>query len=238
MTKVYVVDDDMLFGTELESMISSLEGFEFVGRSETFSEAVHSIRRIKPDILICDIRLDRDFTGIDLATEIKSLEIPIIFATAYSDFSVYNNSKAFAHSKFIVKPFDKLTLAGMLDEIVDEQIKLSVNDSIRNDMLYVRKNKVFEKVMLEDIDYLYSEGNYITLFHEKKKFILKYSLSKLLEVPKFDRFVRIHRSYAVHHTKVSSVDLTNKQVTIKETRLPFGRTYVKNVKGLMRLYLK
>ena len=219
-------------------MLEGMEGYNFIGETRSYNTAIKDINKYHPDIVIIDIRLDGEYTGIDLAKELSDKAVSIIFVTAYSDQEVYKASKQYQGSKFIVKPFDVLTLNGLLDDISEDVVKLSSTQTIKNDSLFIRKNNVFEKILFRDLDYFYSEGNYITFFTLGKKYVLKYSLSKLLKHKRFDTFVRVHRSYAVHKDKVETVNFSDKLLTVTGTEIPFGRTYVKDVRELMNIGLK
>lgn len=231
--KVFVVEDDPIFSLKLESMLAQLADYEYVGKAASLVSARKGISKLAPDIVICDVRLQEDASGIDLATEFEDKAICFIFVTAFSDEGVYDKSKELTCSKFIVKPFDILTLKGLLDDIKKGIVKLSATQSVLDNTLFIKKNNVFQKVLLSDLNYFYSEGNYITFFCDKKKYILKYSLTKLLQIPKFADFERIHRSYAVHKRKIENINFAEKLVSVSGVELPFGRTYVKSVRSLM-----
>lgn len=234
---VYVVEDDLSCSVKLEAMLESIGDYQLSGISNSYSKAVNEIKRCNPDIVIADIRLDGASSGIDLAQELVDRAISFIFVTAFSDETAYKATKKYAGSKFIVKPYDVLTLKGLLDDINQDIVKLSKNKTIKSDSIFIKKNNVFEKIFLNDLDYMYSEGNYITFFANNKKFVIKYSLSKLLQLKRFQTFVRVHRSYAVHMDKIDAINFSEKQLTIAGAKIPFGRTYAKNVRGLMTLRL-
>lgn len=233
-----MVEDDAIYLVQLESMLARLDNCEQVGSSNSYASAIKEINKSNPDIIIADIRLEGEHSGIDLAEELHNKAIAFIFVTAFSDEAVYKACKKYLCSKFIVKPFDVLTLKGLIDDISENIIKLSSTQIIKDDSLFIRKNNVFEKISIKDLDYFYSEGNYITFFMMTKKFVLKYSLSKLLKLNKFDSFVRVHRSYAVHKNKVDTVNFSDKLLSVAGMQIPFGRTYAKDVRKLMNLRLK
>ena len=236
--RIVVVEDDHFFSLKLESMLESLSDYEFVSRASSIEDARRDINKFNPDIVIADIRLQDKSTGIDLAKEFIDRSLSFIFVTAFSDEKVYNQSKRFVGSKFIVKPFDILTLKGLLDDISSSILKLSSALTVKDESLFIKKSNVYERVQLNELNYFYSEGNYITFFSDKNKYILKYSLSKLLEIPKFSQFVRVHRSYAIHRDKLESVNFSTKLLSVAGAELPFGRTYVKDVRDLMDIKLR
>jgi DNA-binding NarL/FixJ family response regulator len=54
---VFIVDDSPVVRDRLSCLISELPGIEVVGESEIAFEAVHAIRRLKPDAVVLDISM-------------------------------------------------------------------------------------------------------------------------------------------------------------------------------------
>ena len=70
MLKVYVVDDSELVRERLIDMVSEIEGVEVVGGAGDLRGAEASIRQLRPDAVILDIRLP-DGSGITLLRHMK-----------------------------------------------------------------------------------------------------------------------------------------------------------------------
>jgi len=70
MLKVYVVDDSELVRERLIDMVSEIEGVEVVGGARDLRGAEASIRQLRPDAVILDIRLP-DGSGITLLRHMK-----------------------------------------------------------------------------------------------------------------------------------------------------------------------
>ena len=54
---VFIVDDSPVVRERLTGMISELAGMHVVGHAEIAFEAIHSIRRLKPDVVVLDISM-------------------------------------------------------------------------------------------------------------------------------------------------------------------------------------
>jgi DNA-binding NarL/FixJ family response regulator len=70
MVRVYIVDDSELLRQRLIDMVSEIQGVEVVGEAGDVSEAETSIRALKPDAVILDIRLPGG-SGIDILRHVK-----------------------------------------------------------------------------------------------------------------------------------------------------------------------
>src|SRR5262249_28264568 len=80
-----VVEDELIVAGDLELPLHSL-GYHVAGSVADAPAAVLAAERLRPDLVLMDIRLRAGSDGIGAAQEIwRRLEIPVIFLTAYSD---------------------------------------------------------------------------------------------------------------------------------------------------------
>jgi len=68
--KVFIADDSAIVRERLGSMLSDLKEVEIVGFAEDVTSAARSIRELKPDAVILDIRMPGG-SGIEVLAEIK-----------------------------------------------------------------------------------------------------------------------------------------------------------------------
>jgi len=68
--KVLIVDDSYLVRERLKDMICELAGVEIIGEAKNQLEAMDSIKKLNPDVVILDIRLSNG-SGINVLKEIK-----------------------------------------------------------------------------------------------------------------------------------------------------------------------
>jgi len=229
---IYLVDDDISFCLEVEMILVKL-GYNIIGQASSFEKARTEIKSLKPDLVISDIALDDNNNGVMLAESVKDLSIPFIFMTSYNDVDHYDQSRKYLKSKFIVKPFDKLTLKGLIDDFFQTEKLQGSDNYIVNDRLFIKHTKQFENVAIKDILYLESEGNYCYIYTKEKKYVHKGSLTKLLESQAFSHIIRIHRNFAVYLNKVKTVSFNNKVLTINDKELPIGKSYTKSTREII-----
>ena len=68
--KVFIADDSALVRDRLIAMISELPDTEIIGEAQDASEAMSLTQKLKPDVVILDIRMPRG-NGISLLCNIK-----------------------------------------------------------------------------------------------------------------------------------------------------------------------
>jgi DNA-binding NtrC family response regulator len=106
--KVLVVDDEphirMLYQEELEAA-----GYQ-VAVSDGSDKIVPLIAAERPDVVVLDIKLGPDRSGLDLLQDIRreDQEIPVILCTAYDSFQ--QDFKSIAADYYVVKSVDSTEL--------------------------------------------------------------------------------------------------------------------------------
>lgn len=102
--KILVVDDEkhirMLYREELEA-----DGY-MVATSDGEEDILEVIAREEPTIVILDIKLGVNRSGLDLLQEIRAKDpvIPVILSTAYDSFQ--HDLKSIAADYYVVKSVD------------------------------------------------------------------------------------------------------------------------------------
>ncbi len=84
--RILIIDDDNLVLASLKTILEAEPEIEVVGSGNSGQQAIELYRRIKPDVLLMDIRMD-EMTGIEAADEILAAdkEAKILFLTTFSD---------------------------------------------------------------------------------------------------------------------------------------------------------
>ncbi len=69
--KVLLVEDDWIISKEISYSLHDL-GFDVIGTCDTGEEALKMIKANKPDIVLLDIDLPSEMTGIDVVKKTKA----------------------------------------------------------------------------------------------------------------------------------------------------------------------
>jgi len=84
-TDVLIIEDEPLIALNLQELVEGL-GHRVVGMAQTRSEAVAMARAERPGLILADIRLQDESSGIDAVNDLLAdLEVPVIFITAYPE---------------------------------------------------------------------------------------------------------------------------------------------------------
>jgi DNA-binding NarL/FixJ family response regulator len=82
--KVFIADDSQILRERLKTMLSDFPEVEISGQAKDTPEAIKSIKELKPDVVILDIRMPGG-SGIEVLQSIKKdrPEIKVIMFTNY-----------------------------------------------------------------------------------------------------------------------------------------------------------
>ena len=101
---VLIVEDEMITAMDLKDKLVNA-GFDVPAIVASGPEAIDSAAEIRPDVVLMDIVLQGDMDGIQAAMKISSLDIPVVFLTAYSDEGTLQRAKATSPYGYIIKPY-------------------------------------------------------------------------------------------------------------------------------------
>jgi DNA-directed RNA polymerase specialized sigma24 family protein len=84
-TDVLIIEDEPLIALDLQSLVEDL-GHRVVDVARTHREAVASIQKLRPGLILADIQLADGSSGLEAVNEILgTLEVPVVFITAYPE---------------------------------------------------------------------------------------------------------------------------------------------------------
>jgi len=120
--RVLLVDDHEVIRVGLRTVLGQTQGVAVIGEAGTMAEAVQQAQRLKPDVILMDVRLP-DGSGIDACREILGAlpETRVIFLTSYADEdSVLAAVLAGAHG-YVLKEIDSPALLEAIRSVAKGQ---------------------------------------------------------------------------------------------------------------------
>ena len=75
--RVFIAENSSIIRERLAVLLSDLQGIEIIGYAEDVSEAVESIRLMKPDVVILDIQMPGG-SGFSVLRDIRASELPAV----------------------------------------------------------------------------------------------------------------------------------------------------------------
>jgi DNA-binding NarL/FixJ family response regulator len=120
--RILLVDDHEVIRVGLRTVLGQTQGVAIVGEAGTMAEAIQQAQRLKPDVILMDVRLP-DGSGVDACREILGA-LPgtrVIFLTSYADDdSVLAAVLAGAHG-YVLKEIDSPALLEAIRSVAKGQ---------------------------------------------------------------------------------------------------------------------
>ena len=83
--KVMIIEDEPIIAADLEDIVASL-GHRVTGVARTHTEAVALGRQETPDLILADIQLADNSSGIDAVNDLMGImDVPVVFITAFPE---------------------------------------------------------------------------------------------------------------------------------------------------------
>lgn len=106
--RVLIIEDEPVIALDIATIVKSA-AHSVVGMAATRQEAVAIARRERPDLVLADIQLADDSSGVDAVNDIlRDYPVPVIFITAFPERLLTGERPEPAF--LITKPFDPETL--------------------------------------------------------------------------------------------------------------------------------
>jgi len=226
-----IVEDELVIARTILTTLDEL-GYSHCGPAINYTEAIEMLDQNKPDLLLLDIQLSGKKDGIDVAQRINELyQIPFIFLTANSDAETIDRAKKVKPHSYIVKPFTKEELFAAI-EIAFSNFTNSRSNTMpeqresyhTKEYMFVRDGYVFRKIFFNELLYLESNANYVTLhLKSQKKVMVRSTLNDFVTQLNPKTFIRVHRSYSVNTNLID--DVFPSEVSINGNKVPVGKSY-------------
>lgn len=238
--KCLIIEDEIPARKVLERYILQIDGLELKGSCRNAMEALNIINSQTIDLIFLDIQMP-GITGIEF---IKALKKPfrIILTTAYREYAVEGFEldvvdylvKPIAFERFF-KAVTKVFQNDIDQNFVPAQNLINEFSSYSDSYIYVRTEKKMQKILLSDINFIESIGDYVKIILEDKQVVTYLKISYLEKKLPAQKFIRIHRSYIVAKDKIEAY--TSNAIEIKNLKLPIGGSYRSLIQKILGKYI-
>ena len=234
---VLVVEDEIIVSKDIEISLNRL-GYNVVGTASTGLKAIELANEKEPDIILMDIMLKGEMTGIDAAEIIrKTLNIPCIFLTAYAEDATLERAKKSEPYGYIIKPFKEIDIKTAIEmavfkhqknkEIIKERDLLYqlVENKDSNNFVFVKSKSKFIKIKTDDILFIEALKDYVIIHSNLGKYTVHSTMKDIEKKFDFDNFIRVHRSYIVNTHKIAAIEQHNILIENHKKEIPIGGSY-------------
>ncbi len=230
MLRILIIEDELIISQDVTAMLTKM-GYDVIGDAMDFDEAIAILERNIPDLILLDINLNGKRDGIDLAREINQrFHVPFIFTTSYSDPGTLERAKDTHPVNYLVKPFKPEQLFTAIEMGLHKAANISkpaVPDDekplIIKGALFVKDKFAYNKLVIDDIRWIKSDGNYLEIYTSAARpALVRASMGSFME-RLGDSFLRVHKSYIINLQQVTKIDPNS--VIIGQEAIPVSKNY-------------
>ena len=234
---ILVVEDENIVAKDIQQSLKKL-GYEVLGVCSTGEDAMEKAEQLKPNLILMDIMLKGDISGIEAAEHVREkLNIPVIFLTAYADSSTLSKAKVTEPYGYIIKPFKEIDLQTNIEialykhEKANEQKKERdflyslVEAKSSKEVIFAKSNLKLVKIHTKEIYYLEALKDYVTINTKNNRFIIHSTMKDIERKFPPAEFVRAHRSYIVRIDKITAIDHNFLVLDDIQKQIPISASY-------------
>jgi len=246
-TKVLIVEDEAIIAKDIENVFTKA-GYKVVGSFLTGEAAIQAVDELEPDIVLMDIMLKGDMSGIQAAEVIREKSnTPVVFLTAYADENTIDKARSAVPYGYIVKPFKEneviATIEIALNKYKEDQELIKERDMLKNmvieksdsDSIFVRADYRLNRIKFTDIYYVEALKDYVVINTADNIYTTHSTMKEMQRILPAKDFVRVHRSYIVRIDKIFSIKYPDLVIEGKMKVIPIGGMYRKELFSRLNL---
>jgi CheY-like chemotaxis protein len=127
-----LVEDEVIVAEDVRRRLEML-GYVVVGIANRGTEAIQMAIQHRPSLILMDIGLRGGMDGIETVRRIREkVDVPIVFASAYSDDATLKRARAAEPQGFVLKPFEERELRAAIEMAVHKHRAERQHRSLEN----------------------------------------------------------------------------------------------------------
>src|SRR5450759_4623297 len=118
MASILIIDDEVAIASAF-AMFFRHDGAHVVTEAHTGTEGIEAYHRVRPDLVLLDVRLP-DMTGFDVLAKIRDDNPVVVMVTAYGDVPMAVDALHKGAENFLTKPVDLSHLAAAAERALEK----------------------------------------------------------------------------------------------------------------------
>ncbi len=235
----FIVEDDPQAYEYAINILQQYENIDVLGTSDSIHNAADTIKKLQPDFIILDVFL-ADGNAFEFLALFETISFKIIFTTSFAKYAV--DAFKFSALDYLLKPYDKQEMINALEkvskDIHKENYQIQLKTLLQNfstkegpKKIVLKTTETIHIVNTEDILYAKSDNNYTTfLLNNRKEILISKPLKAFDEKLTPYNFFRVHQSFLINLSHVSSFNKRDEEVVLKEEyTIPVAQSRRKNL---------
>lgn len=230
ITCIILEDEEML----LQQLKRYVEKVDFLDLLATFlspTEALSFLNNYPVDLIFLDLQMpNEDIEGLALMNILDANQ-HYILTTAHPQYAL--QSYEFNVIDYLHKPYPYERFLKAVHK-AQRQIK-GHNLNVSDDYLYIKTNKIYQKIKLSEICWFESLRNIVRAYTEHEEISFQMTMEDLMAQLPPNQFLRVHRSFIISIEKINLIH--DEYVVIikngEDKSIRIGETYRAGLMGIL-----
>lgn len=222
--KIFIVEDELLVVEDLTGILEGA-GYAISGHATSGEEALSQIRSITPDLILLDVKLKGQITGLDVAKAINGT-LPFLFITSVMDARSLDEIASLAAGAYLLKPFvEEELIVNVRLALSRNQVKYRIGEETTPVGFMVRDGTTLKKLQAHEIAFAKGDDNYTRIILvDGKEHLISHTLKAVeAKLTGLDVFYRVHKSYVVNLNHLKGIEGQN--LIMMDKIIPIGKSY-------------
>ena len=219
-----IIDDEPLARKGLKEYINDVDFLHCAGEFDHPLKATELLAQAEVQLILLDIQMPK-ITGLDFIKTLKHAP-PVIFTTAFPNYAL--EGFELNAIDYLLKPisFERFLKAALKAREYYE-LREKNNAEMKHGYFFIKSDNKLVKILLDDV--LFAEGlqNYVCIHTKEKKFITYLTFKALEDYLPAGQFIKVHKSYILSASKVTSID--GNEVQVAGHKIPISRSLKEEV---------
>ena len=220
--KCVITDDEPTACEGLRRYVEKVDFLSLIAVCEDAMQLNTFLQTQQPDLLFLDIEMPY-LSGLEL---LASLAHPprVIITSAYEQYALKGYELDVAD--YLLKPisFERfLKAVNKVHNLLQQEVQLEE----ATDFIFVRSDRQMHKVFLKDILIVEGLENYVCIYTENSKLLVRSTMKRMVEVLPKEAFLQVHKSYLINQEKIDMID--GNRIVVGQHTIPVARNFREEV---------
>ena len=197
---ILILEDDPDIRQYIQNLVQGF-GYHVSGIAASYQEAIALSQKSLPDVALCDINLENEKDGIDVANALKEMgQVAIIYLTMHAEEEIVDRALLTNPESYIIK-----------NTIMTQPRQLDID--LKNIIQNLQKNKItlksrgnYYQVDYQEIIYIEADNNNCNVVTTQRVYNINQKFGLVLAELKKFRIQQIHRSVAINLAFIKAYD--------------------------------
>lgn len=223
-TRYIIVDDESVAHDIIKKYCSLLPNMHLMQDCYDAIEAIEYLNNNEVDLIFLDLNMPK-LKGFEFLKTLSNSP-KVIVTTAYKEHALEGYELNIVD--YLLKPFSFERFLKAVNKARTDTSKIISNQQnvvadAKQESFFLRSDNKYTQIVLDDILFVESSGNYIKIVLKEEIITTRGKLSSMMELMTTDRFIQVHRSFMVAQKHIKRIE--GNQIFLDNYTVPIGKLF-------------